>query len=159
KLKVLETNLRRRSLARTPHPRPSPAWGEGRPVQEESTMPRFHTSYLALAALAGVALAQAQNPSPTGVAATVNGHPIAEVAVQRALKTVPPAKHAEARTEIINFLVDNALIEQHLTAQGVAVDQKEVDARLTEMKQQLEKEKLEYQKVLGDMMLTEQELR
>jgi peptidyl-prolyl cis-trans isomerase C len=93
------------------------------------------------------------------VAATVNGQPIPEIAVQRALKAVPPAKHAEARPEIVNFLVDNALLDQYVAAQGVNVEAKDVDARLVEMRKQLEKQKLEYQKVLADMMLTEQELR
>src|SRR5262249_1581828 len=94
-----------------------------------------------------------------GFAASVNGQNIAEMAVQRALKSVPADKHTEARAEILNFLIDNTLIEQYLVSQAVAVDQKEVDAKLVEMKQQLEKEKLDYQKVLGDMMITEQELR
>lgn len=98
-------------------------------------------------------------PAPNAVAATVNGQPIPEIAVQRALKAVPPAKHAEARPEIVNFLVDNALLDQYVAAQGVAVDAKDVEARLLEMRKQLEKQKLEYQKVLADMMLTEPELR
>jgi parvulin-like peptidyl-prolyl isomerase len=118
--------------------------------------------------LGGLAMAQEKTLPPPGtastvpnddVAATVNGEKIPEIAVLRALKTVPPDKHHEARAEIVNFLVDNALIEQHLVAQAVTVDQKEVDTRLAEMKAQLDKEKLTYDKVLHDMMLTEQELR
>jgi peptidyl-prolyl cis-trans isomerase C len=117
--------------------------------------------------LGGLAMAQDKLPPPgtattapsEGIAATVNGENIPEIAVQRALKTVPPDKQREARTEIVSFLVDNALIEQHLVSQAITVDQKEVDTRLAEMKQQLDKEKLTYDKVLHDMMLTEQELR
>lgn len=110
--------------------------------------------------MTGLAIAQERGgPSLDAVAATVNGEPIREMAVQRALKAVPPDKQGEARSEVVSFLIDNALIEQHLVAQAVTVDQKEIDARLGEMKQQLDKEKLAYDKVLHDMMLTEQELR
>src|SRR5262245_59513468 len=65
-------------------------------------------------------------PAPTAVAATVNGQPIPEVAVQRGLKRVPPAKQTEARPEIVDFLIDNTLIEQNLQQRGVAVEQKEI---------------------------------
>jgi parvulin-like peptidyl-prolyl isomerase len=130
-------------------------------------MRRFFRPWLPLALsglLGGLAAAQEKGVPPaavvtTDVAATVNGQSIPEVAVRRALKTVPADKQNEARTEILGFLIDNTLIEQYLVSQSVAVDQKEVDGKLAEMKQQLEKEKLDYQKVLQDMMLTEQELR
>src|SRR5262245_3988081 len=49
-----------------------------------------------------------------GVAATVNGQPITESAVQRGLKRVDPSQHPEARAEILNVLIDNLLIDQHL---------------------------------------------
>src|SRR5262245_38781307 len=119
-----------------------------------------------LGLLSGLVFAQPQppppppgQPTPEAIAAFVNGQPISELAVKRALKGVPAAKQAEVRGEMLNFLIDNMLIEQFLTSQSVAVDGKDVDARLTEVKQQLEKEKLGYQKVLDDMMLSEADLR
>src|SRR5262245_1614631 len=63
-------------------------------------------------------------------AATVNGEPIAEVAVQRGLKRVPADKHAEARGEILEFLIDNALIDQSLQKQSIAVEKKEIDGMI-----------------------------
>ena len=114
-----------------------------------------------LVALTGTALSAQERiatpPSAAGPAVLVNGQAIPEVAVQRALRAVPADKHAEARAEIIGFLVDNLLIEQHLTPQ-VPVGQPEVDGRLQELRAKLAEQKLEYAKVLKDMMLTEEEL-
>lgn len=98
-------------------------------------------------------------PPPTAVAATVNGQQVMEMAVYRALRAVPDNKKAEARVEVLNFLIDNVLIEQYLKKQKIEVDPKDVDARVNEMREQLKKEKLEFVKVLQDMFLTEAELR
>ena len=94
----------------------------------------------------------------TAVAATVNGQPIPETAVLRGLRRVPPANQAEARVEIVNYLVENALIEQHLLQLRVAVDPKEVDKKIAEMKAEIAKQKLTYAQVLEDLALTEAEL-
>src|SRR5262245_6194940 len=69
-------------------------------------------------------------PRPTGVAATVNGHQIPEVAVYRALRQFPPAHHEMARKEITSHLVENALIDQYLTAIKVNVEDKKVEGLL-----------------------------
>jgi parvulin-like peptidyl-prolyl isomerase len=99
--------------------------------------------------------AAAQQPP----AATVNGQPIAETAVQRGLKRVPPAEHAKARPEILNYLIDNLLIDQHLTAQKIGADPKDVEARVTEIKNEIKKQGQDYGKMLTELMLTEEELR
>src|SRR5688572_27162684 len=52
--------------------------------------------------------------SPTAVAATVNGHPIHETVVQRALERVAPARRAEVRPGLIDHLVNNLLIDLSL---------------------------------------------
>jgi len=97
--------------------------------------------------------------APNAVAATVNGQPILESAVQRGLKRVPPARHAEARPEIINFLIENALLDQYLLQMRIAIDTKEVDKRIEQMKAEIQKEKMDYAQVLKEMGLTEAELR
>src|SRR5262249_12231430 len=74
-------------------------------------------------------------------------------------RRVPPANQAEARVEIVNYLVENALIEQHLLQLRVAVDPKEVDKKIAEMKAEIVKQKLTYAQVLEDLALTEAELR
>ncbi|MBI1913366.1 MAG: peptidylprolyl isomerase [Planctomycetes bacterium] len=98
-------------------------------------------------------------PAANAVAATVNGQPILEGALQRGLKRVPPSRHAEARPEILNYLIENTLIDQYLLQMRVAVDPKEVDKKIEQMKAEIQKEKLQYAQVLKDMSLTEPELR
>jgi peptidyl-prolyl cis-trans isomerase C len=110
----------------------------------------------------------AATPAANAVAATVNGQPILEAAVQRGLKRVPPSRHAEARPEILNYLIENALIDQYLLQMRIAIDPKEIDKKIELMKAEIkkeaeaqkdQKEKLTYEQVLKDMGLTEAELR
>jgi peptidyl-prolyl cis-trans isomerase C len=89
----------------------------------------------------------------------VNGQPIAEVAVQRGLKRVPPDRHAEARPEIVNFLIDNLLIDQYLVQAQVPVDAKDGDAKVKQIKEEIQKEGSTFDKVMQELMLTEAELR
>src|SRR6516162_7160531 len=102
-----------------------------------------------------VGVARAQQPP----AATANGQPVPEVAVQRGLKRVPLAEHAKARPEILNYLIDNVLLDQYLSGQKIAVDIKEVDSRVAEIQSEVKKHGQDYQKMLKDLMLTEEELK
>src|SRR5438105_4622838 len=86
------------------------------------------------------------------VAATVNEQPIPEVAVQRGLKRVPPARRDEARPEILNFLIDNALVDQYLARQALTVDQKEVDAKVQQVHEAIQKDGNTVEKVLRELM-------
>jgi len=122
----------------------------------------------ALAGLLSTAVAGGQTAGPaaptsttrqSAVAAVVNGETIPEVAVQRALKGMPPEKHAEARSEILNILIDNALIERYLVGLPVTVDMKAVDAKMTQIRDEIKKEGSTFEKVMQDLMLTETELR
>ncbi len=105
-------------------------------------------------------------PAATAVALTVNGEPIMELAVHRALRAdspagraLPPEKREQMRKEVISFLTDNLLVDQYVREQKVAVDAKEVEGRVEEMRAQLKKQNLEFEKTLKEMMLTEAELR
>lgn len=93
------------------------------------------------------------------VAATVNGVPITEIAVQRGLKRIPPQRQDEARPEIVNFLIDNALIDQYLAQLKIPLDEKDVDAKLKEVKDEIQKNGSTIEKVLKELSLTEAELR
>ena len=103
--------------------------------------------------------AVAQPARPTGVAATVNGQPIPEVAVWRALRQFPAEEHPVARKEILNHLVENVLIDQYLTALKIEVAPAETDKLLDELKAELKKGNKDYAKELEAMMLTEAEFR
>jgi parvulin-like peptidyl-prolyl isomerase len=96
---------------------------------------------------------------PTGNAATVNGQAIAEKAIFRSLQRVPADKRAEARAEVINYLIDNVVIDQEMVRQNVAVDNKEIDARLDQIRKEMKKENKDFDKVMKELFLTEAELR
>jgi peptidyl-prolyl cis-trans isomerase C len=93
------------------------------------------------------------------VAATVNGQVISELAVQRALRRVPPARHAEARPEIMAFLIDNQLIDQYLSQVSASIDPKEIEAKMQEMADEIKKDGATVDKVMRELMLSEAELR
>lgn len=102
----------------------------------------------------GPILALAQNSKP---AATVNGQPIPRVAVERALERFEESERQKARAEILDFLIDNLLIDQYLAQQNIMIERKEIDARLTEIKKEIEKNGQTYDKVLASLKMTESE--
>ena len=77
----------------------------------------------------------------------------------RALRQFPVEEHALARKEILNHLVENALIDQYLTLLKIEVSPAEVDKLLEELKAELKKANKDYAKELDAMMLTEAEFR
>jgi len=97
--------------------------------------------------------------SPTAVAATVNGQAIYETQVQRGLERVLPDKRGEARPELVNYLVDNMLIDQHLLQLQVVVTKEEVDKRVADMRAELKRANRDFDKMLAELRLTEKELR
>jgi peptidyl-prolyl cis-trans isomerase C len=115
---------------------------------------------LALALVATTAFAQGTPPpAKPKAAALVNGREIPEAAVERALKPVAPANREKARKEVINFLVENALVDHYLELLKVTVDPKEVDGQLEAFKKDLAEAKQEYAKALSKMGITEAELK
>jgi peptidyl-prolyl cis-trans isomerase C len=108
-------------------------------------------------------------PARDVVAATVtlNGvkRPIYEIAVYRPLKNIQPDKWKEARPEIINFLVDNTIVDLYLealTSAGKlkAVDPKEVDAKFKQVMKEIEAtSKKPPAELLKALLLTEDDLK
>jgi peptidyl-prolyl cis-trans isomerase C len=96
---------------------------------------------------------------PPGVAATVNGQQIPEVAVYRALRTFPPANQEAARKEILTHLIETTIVDQYLTALKVEVPPAEVEKLIGELKKELTDAKKDYNKELEAMLLTEAEFR
>jgi peptidyl-prolyl cis-trans isomerase C len=124
-------------------------------------------SWMLLLLSTSVSLAAGQQSAATtaglssagDVAATVNGQPIPEMAVQRALRRLPPDKQTQARGEIISFLIDTTLVDQYLAQLRVQVDSQEVETRLREVKDELRKSGQPLDKVFEDLLLTEDDLR
>ncbi len=105
------------------------------------------------------AVPKAPEVRPTGTAATVNGKAIPEVAVYRALRQFPDPHKEMARKEIMAHLIENALIDEYLTKLNVAVDEKDVDKLIADLKKELHDAKKDYARELETMMLTEAEFR
>lgn len=101
----------------------------------------------------------AGDKAPGCVAATVNGQPITEKAVQRGLKRLPPEKQAEAREQILTRLIENMLLDQYLLQLQVEIPANEIEARYTQVIDEIKKSGQTVEKVMQDLMLTEEELR
>lgn len=116
--------------------------------------------WFAAVAVVGLAFpAAAQEKLGAPRAATVNGEPIPESAVQRALRPVPKEHQVKAREQVINFLIDNALIDQHLVKLKVPASKEEVDARMQKIREEAAKNKQDIDKILKELGLSEAEMR
>ena len=92
----------------------------------------------------------------------MNGHPVYEAAVQRCLtqRRVPPEKLTIARAAFLDLLVDNILIDQYLQQLQIAVDPKEVEAKLKAGREEMNlTSKEEWDKWLQQMQITEAEVQ
>src|SRR5262249_54449605 len=92
-------------------------------------------------------------------AATVNGQAIPEVAVQRALKRIPLDKHVEARPDVLDFLIDNAVIDQYLAQLKIDVPPQEIEKRHQLILADIKKQGGDPQKVMQELLLTEADVR
>src|SRR5688572_6047619 len=93
--------------------------------------------------------------APAAVAATCNGQAIPEVAVLRGLKRVPPDRQAEARADILNYLIDTALVDQYLAQFKIDVPAAEVEARHSQINGEIKKQGGSVEKVMQELSLTE----
>jgi peptidyl-prolyl cis-trans isomerase C len=99
-------------------------------------------------------------PTRDIVAARVNGQAIPELSVYRGLQRVPLAKRDEARKGVLNFLIDNVIIDQYLLQLKIQVDPKDLETHVATIKKEaLEVEKKEFKKLLEELMVTEEEFR
>jgi len=110
---------------------------------------------LSAVALLVVSFQVVQAQAPAGsVAATVNGQAIPQSMVDRALDGVPADKMAKAREEILTYLIETAMVDQYLVALKIAVEEKEVDARLVEIEAELKKRGETLEKTLEKLKMT-----
>lgn len=99
-------------------------------------------------------LAQADKP-----AAIVNGQPIPEKDVQRALSRIPPEHRARARQEILDRLIDNILLDQHLVQLKIPAPAQEVEKRYQQIQEEVKRSGQDFAKLLQELSLTEAELK
>jgi peptidyl-prolyl cis-trans isomerase C len=98
-------------------------------------------------------------PAPTLIAATVNGHEIQELAVYRGLLRYPPEKWKAARKEVLDYLIDNLLVDQYLSQLKITVSQQEIDERFKQIQDEAGKLGQDFQDILKKLHLTEPEMR
>ena len=65
----------------------------------------------------------------------------------------------QARPAILDFLIDNVLLDQYLAQHGVTVDKKEVEDRIQQVRDEAKKDNKTFELLLRDLMSTEQEFR
>jgi peptidyl-prolyl cis-trans isomerase C len=113
-----------------------------------------------IVAIAILTLGQLAFGQETGaVAARVNGQPIAEASVNRGLKRLPAARQAQARADIIDYLVANVLIDQFLLQRSVEVTPAETATKVDQLREELKKAGKVFEKALQEMGLSEEELK
>ena len=98
-------------------------------------------------------------PAPNVVAAKVNGQSVAELAVFRGLLREDPKNWPNVRKDVLNYLIDNLLVDQYLTQLKIPVDAKEVDERVAQIKAEAKKGGMEFPMLLKRLFLTEDDLR
>jgi parvulin-like peptidyl-prolyl isomerase len=98
-------------------------------------------------------------PAATVIAATVNGQPIPELAVFRGLLREDPKKWTAVRKDVLNYLIDNLLVDQYLTQLKIPVDAKEVEERVAQIQAEAKKSGMEFNMLLGRLFLTAEDLR
>jgi parvulin-like peptidyl-prolyl isomerase len=75
------------------------------------------------------------------------------------VKGVPPRLEADARPQIVEFLVDKTLIDQYLAQLKVQADKKEVDSRIQQLAEALKKSDRSIEDFLKQLGYTEAEFR
>jgi parvulin-like peptidyl-prolyl isomerase len=104
--------------------------------------------------------ALAEKPPPAdAIAAVVNGQPIAEMAVFRGLLRVHPDHRDKVRPEVVNYLVDNLVVDQYLTQLKIDVPVKDVDDNVEKIRAQAKKSGKDLPEMLKTLHLTEDEFR
>jgi peptidyl-prolyl cis-trans isomerase C len=97
-------------------------------------------------------------PAANVIAATVNGQAIAEIAVYRGVLAEDRKNYELLRKEILDNLIENALIDQYLLHLKIEVTPNEVNEKIAIIKAQAEK-KGGLEKVLKALFITEDEMR
>src|SRR5262249_45300445 len=98
-------------------------------------------------------------PPVNVLAATVNGQPIPEIAVYRGLLREDPKRWGTVRKDVLNYLIDNLLVDQYLTQLKTPVDAKDLEERVSQIKSEAKKSGMEFDVLLKRLFLTEEDLR
>jgi len=98
-------------------------------------------------------------PPAAQVAATVNGQPVYEISVYRAIMREPQGKYESLRRDALNFLIDNTVVDQYVKRFNVVVTPKDIDDQVKELEKEAAAQKQDLGALLKMLLLTESELR
>jgi peptidyl-prolyl cis-trans isomerase C len=98
-------------------------------------------------------------PGRDVIAARVNGQPLSELAIYRGLMRVPAARRDEARKDVLNYHIDNMIVDQYLVQLKLAVEPKEIEEHINKLKKEALAEKQDFQELLKKFVITEDEMR
>lgn len=98
-------------------------------------------------------------PPPNQVAATVNGLPVYEISVYRAVMREQQGKYEDLRRDALNFLIDNSVVDQYVKRFNIEVSAKEVDQQIDELRKEAKSEKKELEDLLKLLHLSMADLR
>jgi peptidyl-prolyl cis-trans isomerase C len=98
-------------------------------------------------------------PLPPGAAAVVNGQVIPELAVWRGLQSEAPERREKARAEVLNLLIENAVLDQYVLQMQVKIDKQDVEKKLVEGRAELKKQGKDIDKMMKELQLTDEEMR
>ncbi len=98
-------------------------------------------------------------PAANVIAAYVNKQPIPELSVYRGLLREDPKRWTVVRKDVLNYLIDNTLVDQYLTQLKIQVDGKEIEERVDQIKGEAKKSGMEFPVLLKRLFLSEDDLR
>jgi hypothetical protein len=93
------------------------------------------------------------------VAATVNSQPIPRLALYRAFVHAPAKYTDENKKDMLNFLIDNVLVDQYLYQLKIDAPAKLVDERYAQIEVEAKKSQTSLKEMLAKMFLSEDDLR
>ena len=88
-------------------------------------------------------------PAKDLVAASVNGQTIPELALYRGLLGVAPTRREAMRKEVLNFLIDNTIVDQYLIQLKIQIEPKEMEENIDKIKEQAKKDGLNWEQSLA----------
>jgi len=98
-------------------------------------------------------------PGRDVVAARVNNQILLELSVYRGLTRVQPGRRDEARKDVLNYLIDNMIVDQYLLQLQLPVEAKEVEELIGKIRKEAQDEKKDFTEELKKLHITEEELR
>jgi peptidyl-prolyl cis-trans isomerase C len=97
-------------------------------------------------------------PPADAVAAVVNGQAILEMAVYRGSLRLRPDLREQARPEVLNYLIDNVIVDQYLVQLKMEISPKEIEEKVQLLVENTKKAGADFPTMLKKLHLSEEDL-